>query len=851
MQCIRGIGLGFGLMVAFAGLAAAQHEANDPSLIKIDSGAVRGAAAGGVVSFKGIPYAAPPVGELRWRMPQPVRPWQGVLSVDKFGPACMQADDVPKSEDCLTLNVWRPAGSAGPLPVMVWIYGGALVHGRTSLYPADALARQGVVVVSMNYRMGRFGFFAHPALAAEAPDDLRGNYAYMDQRAALQWVQRNIAAFGGDPKGVTIFGESAGGGSVMVHLTSPLSRGLFHRAILQSPGVPTARAKVLPMVELADAEKIAIDYAHSLGIMADGRAALKALRALPASKLAEGISASEEIAALSAGGHVNGFASAVRDGKLVAELPDVALTAGHQAMVPVVIGANDRDLSIGTANSKDDLFAAFGADAAEARKLHDPRGDQTLEELKQQILADKTLVEPARHLADVVARSGQPVWLYRFAYVSQAQRAKNMGSLHGFEIPFTMNIPSAIVIDKVTPTDKAMADIASGYWVQFGLTGDPNGGGRPVWPRHDPAADRILHFTNSGVIVGTDPLKPRLDLWRRKWDTAQTAVVVAPTTVKPVAGVPVTLDNFIRAETDLYFGKAVDDGGFGKLRHRREMASVDKQDVVRMNRDTLYSSGVFDLEAAPLTITLPDTGKRFMSMQVLSEDHFTTEVVYAPGTYTYTKDKVGTRYVFIIVRTLADPEKPDDVKAANALQNAITIEQASIGKFEVPDWDLASQAKVRDALNVLASMRGSETGVMFGAKGEVDPVAHLIGTAIGWGGNPKSAAVYLGVYPKNNDGKTEQKLTVKDVPVDGFWSISLYNAKGYFEKNDFGAYSLNSLTAKPNPDGSFTVQFGECEKQTPNCLPITSGWNYTVRMYRPRSEIVDGTWKFPEAQPVN
>jgi para-nitrobenzyl esterase len=381
---------------------------------------------------------------------------------------------------------------------------------------------RGLLSSAMNYRMGRFGFFAHPALATEAPDDLRGNYAYMDQRAVLQWVQRNIGAFGGDPKAVTIFGESAGGGSVMVHLTSPLSRGLFHRAIMQSPGVPTARAKVLPMVELADAEKIATDYARSLGIKADGQAALKALRALPASKLAEGISAPEEIAAISAGGHVSGFASEIRDGKLVVEVPDMALTAGHQAMVPVVIGANDRDLWVGIANSKDDLFAAFGPDAAEARKLYDPRGDQTLEELKQQALADETLVEPARHLADTLARSGQPVWLYRFAYVSQAQRAKNIGTLHGFEIPFTMNIPSAMLGDKVTATDKAMGDLASAYWVQFGLTGDPNGGGRPVWPRHDPAVDRLLHFTNSGVVVGTDPLKLRLDLWQRKWDPAQT-----------------------------------------------------------------------------------------------------------------------------------------------------------------------------------------------------------------------------------------------------------------------------------------------------------------------------------------
>jgi len=234
----------------------------------------------------------------------------------------------------------------------------------------------------------------------------------------------------------------------------------------------------------------------------------------------------------------------------------------------------------------------------------------------------------------------------------------------------------------------------------------------------------------------------------------------------------------------------------------------------------------------------------------VSEDHYTTDVVYAPGRYTYTRDQVGTRYVFFIVRTLADPRNSDDMRAARALQDAIGAEQERTGSFEIPDWDKDSQDKVRTALNGLASLRGSATGAMFGAKGEVDPIAHLIGTAIGWGGNPKSAAVYLGVYPKVNDGKTVQKLTVKDVPVDGFWSISVYNSDGYFEKNDLDAYSLNSLTAKANTDGSVTVQFGGCVAETPNCLPIMPGWNYTVRLYRPRREILDGSWKFPQAQPV-
>lgn len=321
---------------------------------------------------------------------------------------------------------------------------------------------------------------------------------------------------------------------------------------------------------------------------------------------------------------------------------------------------------------------------------------------------------------------------------------------------------------------------------------------------------------------------------------------VAQGTPSGSSPVTVTVGKFVRAETDYYFRTRA----FGKLNHSRTMATIDKQDVVRMNRDTLYSSGIFDLEAAPVTITLPDAGKRFMSMQVISQDHYTTEVVDGPGRFTYTKDKIGTRYVFLLVRTLANPEDAADMKVANAVQDSIKVEQASVGKFEVPNWDPQSQAKVRNALSALAPLRGSDTSVMFGSKSEVDPVAHLIGTAMGWGGNPPYAAVYPSFYPSDNGGKTVHKLTLKDVPVDGFWSISIYNAKGFFEKNGLNAYSLNNLTAKPNADGSFTVQFGGCRKDTPNCLPIMKGWNYTVRLYRPRKEILDGRWKLPEAQPV-
>ena len=506
----------FVFLFAFGALASGQSP--DPVIVKNESGVVRGAVKDGVISWKGILYAAPPVGNLRWRVPQLPAAWSGIREADKFGPACMQTDDIPKSEDCLILNVWRPAAHAEhPLPVMVWIYGGAMVHGSTPMYPLEAVSAQGIVAVSMNYRLGRFGFFAHPALAEESPNDVRGNYGYMDQLAALQWVRRNIAAFDGDPHQVTIFGESAGGGSVLSHLVSPMSKDLFQRAILQSPGTPSGRARAIPSSDLHTAEKIAVDWARSVGVTSEGDAALKQFRALSTEKLLEGLSAKETLAILATGSTPPGMVMSIIDGRFLVERPETAVAGGRLAIVPVIIGANDGDLPIGTAGSKDELFANFGPDADAARKLYNPRGDQSLDELKQQVFADRTLVESSRHFANDAARTGQPVWLYRFAYVSEAQRGQNMGTLQGFEIPFTLDIPSALIGDKVTPTDKAMGDFASAYWVQFGKTGDPNGGGRPNWPRYDPAVDRIIHFTNSGIIVGTDPLKLRLDLWERVW----------------------------------------------------------------------------------------------------------------------------------------------------------------------------------------------------------------------------------------------------------------------------------------------------------------------------------------------
>ncbi|MGT2429001.1 DUF1254 domain-containing protein [Cupriavidus basilensis] len=311
----------------------------------------------------------------------------------------------------------------------------------------------------------------------------------------------------------------------------------------------------------------------------------------------------------------------------------------------------------------------------------------------------------------------------------------------------------------------------------------------------------------------------------------------------------VTPDNFVRAETDLNFAGIVRKEGFGRFEHNREVTPINGQNVIRLNRDTLYSAAIFDLDAGPVTITLPDPGKRFLSMQVLDEDQYTPFVAYGAGRHVLTRQSIGTRYVLAGVRILVDPNDPADVQRVHALQDAIGVDHKARGTFEVPNWDPASQKIVRDALLVLASTL-PDTNRAFGPKGQVDPVRRLIGAASAWGGNPQKDAIYLNVVPARNDGSTVHRLVVGKVPVDGFWSVSVYNAKGYYEANPLNAYTINSVTGKKGEDGSVTVQFGGCEGQVANCLPVMQGWNYMVRLYRPRAEAQSGKWQFPKAQPV-
>jgi hypothetical protein len=291
----------------------------------------------------------------------------------------------------------------------------------------------------------------------------------------------------------------------------------------------------------------------------------------------------------------------------------------------------------------------------------------------------------------------------------------------------------------------------------------------------------------------------------------------------------------------------VKEGGVGRLLHRRELPAIDNQTATRLNRDTLYSTAVLDLDAGSATITMPDPGKRFISLQITNEDYYVRGLYYGAGTHTLTRKNVGTRYALIEIRTFVDPNDPKDMERVHALQNSIQIEQKDTGAFEIPNWDQKSRKDIQDALVVLNNYTG-DFAHAFGAKGEIDPIGHLIGAATGLSGNSEQDLIYLNITPAQNDGTTVYRLHVNDVPVRAFWSISIYNAQGYFEKNPYNAYTVSDITAKKNADGSIDVQFGACDGKLANCLPITEGWKYVVRLYRPRSQILNGKWHFPAAR---
>lgn len=532
------------ILISSASAQEARKPEQSPTIVKVDSGQLQGVEADGVISFKGIPFAAPPVGELRWRPPQPTPKWTGVRQAAEFGRNCMQRTFGPPpgagarpaapagqepSEDCLYLNVWRPANStARNLPVMVWIYGGGFVGGSSSSPNTSGVqfAKQGVVLVAMNYRVGRFGFFAFPALSSERPNENKGNYAYMDQLAALQWVRRNIAAFGGNPNNVTIFGFSAGGVSVHSMLASPQARGLFHKAIVHSGGsrdsVLTARPMRADGVDPnypVSAETIGVQFAKSMGIEGTDQAALAKLRGLSAEAVLSGAPPQPGVTVPSY------ETTPILDGRLITETAETAYKARRQPRVPLMLGSNSAD-SAGNrirSRTKDEFFARYGQWSAEAKAAYDPDGTTALATMLSRANDDFGQAEPARFAANAFAANGSPAYLYMFSYVPTALREQlRTGSPHGGDVPFAFGTLGGGRGGAPTVEDLAVSRMMQSYWVNFAKTGDPNGAGLPAWPRHVAGKDQLFTFRPDGsASAGPDIRKARLDVTEKATESGK------------------------------------------------------------------------------------------------------------------------------------------------------------------------------------------------------------------------------------------------------------------------------------------------------------------------------------------
>ena len=485
--------------------------------VTTSAGALDGRDSAGVAYWRNIPFAAPPIGPLRWRPPQPVAPWAAPRDAAAFGAMCVQTDALvklfggqmePVSEDCLTLNVWSAGDRVRRRPVMVWIHGGAFTHGsgRTSLYDGTRLAQQGVVVVTINYRVGIFGFLAHPALSAESPTRSSGMYGLLDQAAALRWVQREIAAFGGDPDNVTIFGESAGAFSVGYHLVSPGSRGLFHRAILQSGSPYLFPLPLRGPDSLVTAEQLGAKFAERAGVPSAADAAAR-LRALPADSL------------LALFG--NGSVTETIDGNFLLEPPAASLAAGRVARVPVIIGSNAdestilaRNLKLSTEAQLDSAVKASypSAFAERLRTLYPAEGPAGAVKAYRLLWTDDVFTAKARESARALHRAGVPVYRYYYTRVAGGMTGLALGAFHASEIPFVFGASGvSSPVWGVTSYDSTLATTMSLAWSRFAITGDPNGPGLSPWPRFTTAGDETFEFgAHIGAIAG--PRGPQLDL---------------------------------------------------------------------------------------------------------------------------------------------------------------------------------------------------------------------------------------------------------------------------------------------------------------------------------------------------
>ncbi|HEX7951516.1 MAG TPA: carboxylesterase family protein [Burkholderiales bacterium] len=498
-----------------SGCAALAAPERSGSAVTIADGSVRGTRNGNIERFAGIPYAAPPTRMRRWREPAKPVPWHGVRDAAAFGPACPQMPAfAPKglatSEDCLTVNLWRPTPRKGlrkGMPVMIWIHGGGFSGGAAAspTYDGSAFARKGVILVSFNYRVGRLGYFAHPALtAATANDETLGNYGFMDQIAALRWVQANIAAFGGDPANVTIFGESAGGASVNMLMLAPAANGLFAKAISQS-GFPRWGGR--PLRGAVDsAEQIGVEFAARHGIAGSDARTVDALRALPLAALTE----SDPPADMDRMGPVP-----IVDGTILTEEATVQIGRAAGAAVPLLVGGTSCDGSVYGMEGAIALFDFAGSDGTFERLYPGARNEAILE-----AQTDRVETEPVRFQARARTKAGRPTWVYRFDQTrvsAKTHSAYCRGAPHAAELPYvfgTLDLQEPFTNAPASPptaADLAVSRLMIDYWVTFARTGTPNAPGLPEWPEYGSGKEPVMSFGEGHAALHHEQRKQQLD----------------------------------------------------------------------------------------------------------------------------------------------------------------------------------------------------------------------------------------------------------------------------------------------------------------------------------------------------